>query len=89
MPFIDTSTFETSMDLPLPSSNSSYRAMYVPLSQMYLKKVPSGPSLLKDSDSVHIAPDGALRPMLMSIAMPSTGCFGPCSAKLWVAIAPV
>ena len=41
---------------------------------------PSGPSLLNDSDSVQIAPDGTFSPMLMSMAMPSVGCIGPCSA---------
>ena len=39
--------------------------------------MPSGPSLLKDSDSVQIAPFAALSWMLMSIAMPSVGWIGP------------
>ena len=39
--------------------------------------MPSGPSLLNDSDSVQIAPFSALSWMLMSMAMPSVGCIGP------------
>ncbi len=42
--------------------------------------MPSGPSLLNDSDSVQIAPFSAFNWMLMSIAMPSVGWIGPCTA---------
>ena len=39
--------------------------------------MPSGPSLLNDSDSVQIAPLSVFSWMLMSIAMPSCGWIGP------------
>ena len=39
--------------------------------------MPSGPSLLNDSESVQIAPFAALSWMLMSIAMPSVGMDRP------------
>ncbi len=42
--------------------------------------MPSGPSLLNDSDSVSIAPDGVRATMPMSIAMLSCGWIGPCTA---------
>ena len=42
--------------------------------------MPSGPSLLKLSDSVQIAPLSVLSWIDMSIAMPSSGWIGPCTA---------
>ena len=42
--------------------------------------MPSGPSLLKLSDSVQIFPDGVRSWMDMSIAMPRSGWIGPCTA---------
>ena len=42
--------------------------------------MPSGPSLLNESDSVQIAPVRAFSWIDMSIAMPSTGWIGPCTA---------
>ena len=54
--------------------------MYVPWSQMYRKKVPRGPSLLKDRESVQIAPLALLSWIDMSMAMPRVGCVGPCTA---------
>ncbi len=53
------------------------------------RKVPSGPSLLKDSDSVQMAPLATFSPMHMSMAMPSVGCIGPCSANAAAACWPV
>ena len=44
--------------------------------------MPSGPSLLKDSDSVQIAPVLLFSWIDMSIAMPSSGWIGP-----WTALA--
>ena len=37
---------------------------------------------MNESDSVQMAPDGTFSPMLISMAIPSVGCLGPCSAKL-------
>jgi hypothetical protein len=43
--------------------------------------VPSGPSLLNDSDSVQMAPDGTFMPMLMSIAIFEFGMVRPLPAR--------
>ncbi len=63
--------------------------MYVPLSQMYRKNVPSGPSLLNDRDNVQTAPDGTFIWMLISIAILSSGCGGPWIARATLAFSPV
>ena len=51
--------------------------------------MPSGPSLLKLSDSVQILPDGVRSWMDMSIAMPSSGWIGPCTALAIATCSPV
>src|SRR5215831_9794457 len=52
---------------------------------MYRKKVPSGPSLLKLSERVQMRPPGVRSWIDMSIAMPSSGWTGPCTAwAIWM-----